>query len=233
MNLNQNSLPQLNGLRPGLEVDVSILIISYNTKEFTLGCLRSVYRQTSGVTFETVVIDNASDDGSVAAIKGEFPEVTLVELPANVGFAKGNNLAASIAKGTFLLLLNPDTVILDHAVETICNFASKHLEAGIMGGRTFFGDMQLNRNSCHGRQTIWSMTCMGTGLASAFRKSAFFNPEALGDWERDDVRDVDAVTGCFLLISRALWDKLGGLDESFFYVRGGYRFMHQGLEDRA
>jgi hypothetical protein len=197
-------------------VDVSILIISFNTRELTLACFRSVYEQTAGVEFEVVVVDNASTDGSAEAIRAAYPQVKLIALETNIGFAGGNNLAARQANGEFLLLLNPDTVILDGAVQKAVGFAREHAEVGIVGGRTFSADMRLDRNSCHGRPTPWSLFCMGMGLSSLMRKSALFNPESLGNWQRDSSREVDAVTGCFLLIRRGLWDRLGGFDESFF-----------------
>lgn len=197
-------------------MDVSILIISYNTRELTLDCLRSVYAQTKGIEFEVIVLDNASADRSAEAVRSAYPDVKLLALEKNVGFAKGNNLAAKEATGELLLLLNPDTVVLDGAVQQAVAFARAHPEAGIIGGRTYFGDMSLNYSSCHGHPTVWSMICKGTGLASVMRQSAWFNPESLGAWERDTVREVDAVTGCFLLIRRALWDELRGFDESFF-----------------
>lgn len=197
-------------------LDVSILIISYNTRELTLACLESVYAQTAGVSFEVIVVDNASIDGSAAAVAERFPQCRLVALEKNVGFAGGNNLAAKHATGRYLLLLNPDTVVLENAAGRAVRFADEHADAGIVGGRTFFGDGSLNRNSCHGAPTPWSLFCMGTGLSSLLRRSGWFNPEGLGSWKRDSVRSVDAVTGCFLLIRRELWEKLGGFDESFF-----------------
>jgi GT2 family glycosyltransferase len=95
-------------------------------------------------------------------------------------------------------------------------FARQNPKAGAIGGRTYFGDMKLNPNSCHGLPTPWSLFCMGTGLSSAFRRSRLFDPESLGKWGRDTVREVPAITGCFLLIDRPLWEKLGGFDLDFF-----------------
>ncbi|HEX2973908.1 MAG TPA: glycosyltransferase family 2 protein [Tepidisphaeraceae bacterium] len=197
-------------------VDVSILIVSYNTREMTLACLRSVYEQTHGISFDVLVVDNDSHDGSAEAIAEQFPQARLIRPGKNIGFAAANNLAARQATGEYLLLLNPDTVILDGAIQKVLAFAKTHPEAGIVGGRTFFGDGSLNYNSCHGRPTPWSLLCMGLGLSSLFRRSRFFNPESLGAWKRDSVKAVDAVTGCFLLIRRDLWMHLEGFDESFF-----------------
>jgi N-acetylglucosaminyl-diphospho-decaprenol L-rhamnosyltransferase len=197
-------------------MDVSVLIVSFNTRELTLACLKSVYDQTSGLAFELIVVDNASDDGSAGAVRSMFPQVRLIVSDKNLGFARANNLAAKYATGEFILLLNPDTVILDGAIQRAVAFAREHREVGIVGGRTYFGDMSVNRNSCHGRPTVWSMFCKGTGLSSVFRGSGLVDSESLGKWDRSTARAVDAVTGCFMLIEKGLWDRLGGFDESFF-----------------
>jgi|SRR5688500_15454340 len=197
-------------------MDVSILIISYNTRDLTLACLHSVYAETRDVEFEVIVLDNESNDGSADAIATVFPQARLIRPDANLGFARGNNLAAMSASGEFLLLLNPDTVILEGAVQRVVAFARAHPRAGIVGGRTYFGDMTLNPSSVHGRPTPWSLLCMGIGLSVLFRRSRLFDPESLGRWARDSKRDVDVVTGCFCLVRRDLWDRLGGYDESFF-----------------
>jgi N-acetylglucosaminyl-diphospho-decaprenol L-rhamnosyltransferase len=197
-------------------MDVSVLIISYNTRDLTLACIQSVIDQTKLVSYEIIVVDNQSKDDSAAAIAEKYPQVKLIVPEQNLGFAGGNNLAATQAQGDYLLLLNPDTVILDGAVDKVVAFARAHPEAGAVGGRTYFGDMTLNPNSCHGAPTPWSLLCMGTGLSSLFRRSSLFDPESLGKWERNTVREVDAITGCFLLIGRPLWTKLGGFDLDFF-----------------
>jgi len=200
--------------------EVSVIIVSYNTRELTLDCLRSVYAQTRDVSFEVFVVDNASADGSAAAIAAEFPQVRLFALDRNLGFAAGNNLVARHAIGNWLLLLNPDTVVLDGAIDRLLAFAAeqsaKNPAFGIFGGRTLYPDGRLNPASAWRRPTPWSVFCMGTGLTSVFRQSRVFNPEAMPHWRRDTVREVDIVTGCFLLLRRALWRELGGFDPAFF-----------------
>ena len=194
---------------------VSVLVISYNTREMTLDCLRSLRDQTD-LAFEVIVVDNNSQDGSAEAIAKEFPEIDLVARSDNLGFAGGNNLAASRACGEYILLLNPDTVVLDHAVDRLLVFAAANPKAGIWGGRTVFADMSLNPASCWQRMTLWNTFCRTTGLTAIFRSSRIFNAEGYGDWQRDSERDVDIVQGSFFLIRRDFWNELGGFDPKFF-----------------
>jgi GT2 family glycosyltransferase len=95
-------------------------------------------------------------------------------------------------------------------------FADAHPEGGIWGGRTLFGDGSLNPSSCWRQMTIWGLICGALGLRSLWRNSPVFNPEGYGGWKRDGARPIDIVTGCFLLITKALWDELGGFDPAFF-----------------
>jgi GT2 family glycosyltransferase len=193
---------------------VSILVVSYNTRDMTLDCLRSVVAETRA-PYELLVLDNASHDGSAAAIAEAFPQARLVASPTNHGFAGGNNLLAQEARGEYILLLNPDTVVLDGAIDRLLAFAGARPEAGIWGGRTVFADGRLNPKSVFGDQTLWSLFCRVSGLALLFPRSTLFNPEDLGGWARDSERGVDFVSGCFLLIRRALWERLGGFDLTF------------------
>lgn len=198
-------------------MDVSVIVVSYNTRELTLDCLRSVHRQTRDVEYEVLVVDNASSDGSSEAIRAAaFPGTRIVELPTNVGFARANNLAAAEARGEFLLLLNPDTVVLDGAIQEIVGFARRRPECGIYGGRTFFPDGRLNPSSCWRRSTLWSTICMASGLSAVFGRKELFDPEGMGSWARDSVRHVDIVSGCFFLLPRDLWRRLEGFDPAFF-----------------
>jgi GT2 family glycosyltransferase len=193
---------------------VSIVVVSYNTREMTLECLRSVVAQTRE-PFELIVVDNASSDGSAAAIAAEFPNIRLMAEIENHGFAKANNMAAAHANWEYLLLLNPDTVVLEGAIDRLLDFARRVPEAGIWGGRTLYGDRRLNPTNCWRRMTVWSLASQVLGLSSLFRRSALFNPEGYGGWLRASEREVDIVTGCFLLIRREFWKELGGFDQSY------------------
>lgn len=195
---------------------LSIIIVSYNTKAVTLDCLRSVYAHPPAVPFEVILIDNASPDGSAEAIAREFPQVKLIASKENTGFAGGNNVAAAQATGRRILLLNPDTIVFENSLTALWDFAEQNPDCGIWGGRTLFEDGSLNPTSCWARITPWSLFCSATGLTWAFPKTTLFNPEAYGGWKRDSVRQVDIVTGCFLMIDRALWERLGGFDPLFF-----------------
>jgi GT2 family glycosyltransferase len=193
---------------------VSILVISYNTRAMTLACLASVVAETS-VPYELIVLDNASTDGSAAAIAAAFPDIRLIASADNLGFAGGNNVAARKARAKYILLLNPDTLVLERAIDRLVAFAEMTPDAGIWGGRTLNGDRSLNPGSVFGRITLWSLFCRASGLALIFRDSAFFNPEEMGAWDRRDEREVDVVQGSFFLIRRDLWGALGGFDETF------------------
>lgn len=197
--------------RPAL----SILVVSYNSRELTLAALESVYAQTTETPFETIVLDNASTDGSADAIAARFPQVRLIRSPDNLGFARGNNEAAKVANGEYLLLLNPDTVVLNHAIDRLVAFARAQPAARIWGGRTLNADRSLNAASCWRRMTLWSLLCNLSGL-SAMKSSPIFASESYGGWDRSTVREVDIVTGCFLLIERTFWNELGGFDLSYF-----------------
>lgn len=197
-------------------VDISIFIISYNTKKLTLDCIRSVYEQTHGVSFEIIVADNNSSDGSPDAIGREFPNVVLIRFSENLGFAEANNKVAKVATGQYFLLLNPDTVVLDGAIQKVYKFAINAPGHRIYGGKTLFADGALNPASCWRQQTLWGLFCYSFGLASLFRQSALFNPEGYGSWLRNSIREVDIISGCFLLIDRTLWITLKGFDSDFF-----------------
>lgn len=204
---------------PAADPVVSVLVVSYNTRAMTLDCLRSLAAETT-VPHEVIVLDNASPDGSAAAIAEAFlpeafPAMRLIASPENHGFARANNIAAREALGEYLLLLNPDTVVLDAAVDRLVAFARRTPEAAIWGGRTLDAERNLNPMSVFGDQTLWSLFCRATGLTVAFRGSAVFNPEDYGGWARDSERAVAVVQGSFLLITRALWETLGGFDPSF------------------
>lgn len=115
------------------ELDVSIIIVNYNTKELTRNCLKSVFDKTNGISFEVIVSDNGSNDGSVEMIKSEFPQVVLIENNANLGFGAANNRGLKIAKGKYIFYLNSDTVLLNNAVKIFFDYWENSPEKDIIG----------------------------------------------------------------------------------------------------
>lgn len=195
---------------------LSILMVSWNTREMTLAAIRSVYAETKATPFELIVVDNGSADGTAEAIRAAFPDVVLLAERANHGFARGNNIAAAHARAPLLLLLNTDTLVEDGAIDRLMAFAAARPDARIWGGRTVFGDGRLNPTYAWGRITAWSSFCLAVGLTNRFRRSRFFNPEQIGLWGDGRELAADIVSGCFFLVERALWEELGGFDTSFF-----------------
>lgn len=201
-----------------MAIDVSVLIVTYRCREAARECLVSLYTSMggSGLAHEVVVVDNASGDGTAELVRREFPQARLIALDENVGFAPAVNLAAEAATGEYLLLLNPDTVVHEGAVRNLVAFARRRPEHGLYGGRTVRPDGTLDPGSCYAQPTLWSLFCFATMLTVAFKGSPIFDPELLGRWQRDSVREVGIVTGCLLLAPRRVWRQLGGFDGRFF-----------------
>jgi GT2 family glycosyltransferase len=200
----------------GAPVEVSILLVNWNTRDMTLECLASIYQQTTRISFEVIVVDNGSTDGSAEAIAAAFPQVTLLAESTNHGFAGATNMQARLARGEKLLLLNTDTVVLDHAIDALAEFAREQPRARIWGGRTLFGDGSLNPTSCWRKMSLWSVLARTLGLTALAPGSGLFNPRGYPGWARDSERHVDIVTGCLLMIDRQMWHSLDGFDPRFF-----------------
>jgi N-acetylglucosaminyl-diphospho-decaprenol L-rhamnosyltransferase len=196
--------------------EVSILIVAFRNPDLTLACLESIYAETSDVRFEVLVHDNESDDGTPDAIARSFPQVDLSRDQGNLGFARANNLLARRARGEYLLLLNPDTLVLDGAVQRLVRAARERPGRVPLGGRTLRPDGTVDPSSCWGLMTVWSLTCFALGLTSLAPRSRLLDPESLGRWERDSEREVGIVTGCLALVPRDTWRTLGGFDETFW-----------------
>jgi GT2 family glycosyltransferase len=194
---------------------VSVVVVSYNTREWILRCLASL-AGASRRELEVIVVDNASTDGSAEAVAAEFPAVRLVRNAENVGFARAVNQAAALATGDHLLLLNPDGTLESGAVDALVDFSLSHPEYVICGGRTMTPEGELDPRSCWAAPTLWSLVCSAVMLSTLRPGSRLFDPEAMGRFRRDEARPVDIVTGCLLLIARDDWQALGGFDERFF-----------------
>ena len=196
--------------------DLSIIIISYNTRELTRNCIRSIYDSEPTMSFEIIVYDNASQDGSLNALAEEFPQIKLIASDINIGFAAANNIARSSAVGERLLLLNPDTQIISTGIETLYQFADKHPKPGVFGGASYTLSNELDYRSCWGSPSLWSLMCRSLGLSVFGRNVPLLNPEEIPNWNRDSVRDVGVISGCFFMLDTDKWDELGGFDDDYF-----------------
>lgn len=203
-------------MTPPAAPELSVIIVSYNTASYLRRALVSLYKETALTRFEVIVVDNASSDGSAAMVRQAFPQVRVVETGSNAGFAAGVQLGTKLAKGTYLLLLNPDTVVLNAAVDRLLMFAKQNPANGIWGGITRNQDSSLNTQHAWERPTLRNLLFSALGLSKLFRRSCFFNSANYGCWRRDSVKTVDITSGCFFLTTRDLWDKLGGFDPAFF-----------------
>lgn len=195
-------------------MDVSVIIVNWNTESYLRDCLRSVFETTTGIAFEVIVVDNASSDGSVAMVKTEFPQVTLVQNSDNRGFAAANNQGMALAKGRYVLLLNSDTVVLGEVIGASVRFADLHADAAVVGCRVLNGDRSLQR-TCFMYPSLLNMLLSSSYLYKVFPRSRFFGRERMTWWGRTDKRDVDVVTGCYMLVRRGAIDQVGRMDESF------------------
>jgi GT2 family glycosyltransferase len=205
-------------MKPATEVakDLSIIIVSYNTKELTRSCIQSIYDSKPTTSFEIIVYDNASHDGSVEALADYFPEINIMASDTNIGFAAANNIARSTATGKRLLLLNPDTKIISDGIDTLFQFASTHGKPGIFGGASYSLANELDYRSCWGKPSLWSLMCRSLGLSVIGQNIQFLNPEALPNFNRDSVKNVAVVSGCFFLLDADIWDQLDGFDNDYF-----------------
>lgn len=195
-------------------VDISILIVNWNARELLYRCLVSLH-DTVGVRTEVIVVDNASADDSVSMIRADFPGVRLIVGNENRGFAAANNLAASLATGRYLLLLNPDTEVPPYTLAKLIAYADEHVDVGIIGPRLINTDGTLQR-SC------WRNY---PGIAVAFVDAFYLwklpwlplvRRSEYSSEELNAIRDVDHLLGACILIRRAAWETVGFLDERYF-----------------
>ncbi|OPX90608.1 MAG: N-acetylglucosaminyl-diphospho-decaprenol L-rhamnosyltransferase [Pelotomaculum sp. PtaB.Bin104] len=196
-------------------MDLSVIIVNWNTRDILRDCLKSVYEQTTDIVFEVIVIDNASSDGSREMVRAEFPQVILIENTQNRGFAAANNQGMRICRGRYVLLLNSDTVVLDKAIQKVMSFADKHPEASVIGCKVLNPDKTL-QPTCFMFPSLLNLLLSTTYLYKLFPCSRFFGREQMSWWDRNDVRQVDVVTGCFMLVRREAIEQVGLMDEDYF-----------------
>lgn len=196
-------------------MDVSIVIVNWNTRDILRGCLASIFKETKGFPLEVIVVDNDSTDGSPQMVETEFPQVLLIANSENVGFATANNQGIAIARGRYVLLLNSDTIVLDNAIGKMISFAECNPEAGAMACRILNPDGTLQL-SCFLFPSLLNMALLATYLGKLFPRSKLFGREMMSWSDWSNVCEVDVVAGCFMLVRREVIDQVGVLDERFF-----------------
>lgn len=196
-------------------VDVSIIIVNWNTRDLLRDCLESIYAQTQSISFETIVIDNASSDGSTEMIRQKFPQVIRIENQENRGFAAANNQGMQISKGRYVLLLNPDTIVLDGAIQKAVEYAESHPDAAVVGCQVWLNENEIQK-TCFAFPSFQTALFRAIGLEKLFPKSVLFGREKMGWWDRTSDRDVDVVSGMFMLVGRAAIAQVGLMDEAYF-----------------
>jgi GT2 family glycosyltransferase len=208
---------EIEAVRAGADrIAVSVVVVSYNTRDWLETCLNSVRQAAPTLNVEIIVVDNASADGSADFLEKTFPAVRVIRNSQNAGFAKAVNQGAQVARGEYLLLLNPDGYLKPGAIDALVSFAKHNPQHIICGGRTVTPKGALDPRSCWGAPTLWSLFCNATLLSVIWRGSRLFDPEAMGWFQRDREQTVDIVTGCLLLTRLDDWRRLGGFDERFF-----------------
>jgi N-acetylglucosaminyl-diphospho-decaprenol L-rhamnosyltransferase len=207
---NQAECPRDGAQSPS--VDLTIVIVSFNTAYLLPRLFSCILAASSGVSSQTIVVDNRSTDDTVSIIKKDYPWVELIENPSNVGFGRANNQALPLARGRYVLLLNTDAFIEPHALSSTVMFMDSNPEIGLLGVKLVSenGDLQP---SCRYFPTPWNTFLQSTGLHRFFPKVQMVDDYS---WDHNSPRFCDWVPGCFYLIRREVIDQVGLFDERYF-----------------
>ncbi|MDA3911554.1 MAG: glycosyltransferase [Bacteroidales bacterium] len=216
---------------------LSIIIVNYNVKHFLEQCLHSVKQAVKQIDAEIFVVDNNSVDGSCAMMREKFPEIQLIANKENLGFSKANNQAMRIATGKYILLLNPDTIVEEDTFSKILPFMDENPDVGGLGVKMIDGKGQFLPESKRGLPTPKVAFYKIFGLSSIFRKSKRFGQYHLSYLDKDEIHEVDVLSGAFMFMRKTCLDKVGLLDEQFFMygedidlsyriTKGGYKNIY-------
>lgn len=196
-----------------MSLDLSIIIVNWNVRDYLRDCLRSIDKGRGDLSLEVIVVDSASSDGSAGMVAAEFPWVRLIACDDNVGFPKGNNIGLAESRGRTLLLLNPDTVILDDALPAMCDYLDSHPDLGALGPQLLNADgsVQSSRRRFPTTAMAFFESTWLEGLAPGLVRRYY----AL-DLPDDRTADVDWLTGACIMVPRAVYERIGGMDEGYY-----------------
>lgn len=198
------------------QLELSIIIVNYNVKDYLAQCITSILSNKTTFTFEIIVVDNNSKDDSLDFIQKNFPNVNLIALNKNTGFGFANNIGFENAKGKYILLLNPDTVLQEDTLQTMYEFMESNPEVGIAGCKVLNPDGTLQLACRRGIPTPWVAFTKLFGLQTLFPKSKLFGRYNLTFLPEDEFAYVDAISGSFMFLRREVFVQLRGFDSDFF-----------------
>jgi N-acetylglucosaminyl-diphospho-decaprenol L-rhamnosyltransferase len=195
---------------------LSIVILCWNDRQVIADCLESIYANTHSTELEVIVSDNGSTDGSIEYIRASYPSVRVIENGKNLRFAKGNNVGIELSAGEYVLILNPDTLIHESALDRMVEFADEHPEAGAFGCRVLNSDgsYQVSARPFASPRNEWIAALY---LRPLGRLHKWFTADGYPGWKGQTERHVDWVSGCFILVRANLLKSIHGFDEQFFY----------------
>jgi hypothetical protein len=196
-------------------MDLSIIIVNWKVRYLLEKCLRSIFEQPKNISFEVFVVDNNSGDGSVEMVREKFPQVDLTSSTENLGFAKGNNLAIKKAAGRYILLLNPDTEILENALEKMVRFMDVHPECGVSGCKLLNPDLSL-QPSVRAFPDLASQIFILLKIHHLLPHTKAMYKYLVQNFDYEKMQEVDQVMGAFMMIRREVIEKIGMLDENFW-----------------
>ncbi len=197
-------------------VDLSIVIVNYNARHFLQICLDALQSALRGINAETIIIDNQSTDDSVSYIKTHYPWVIFIENPENDGFGKANNLGFSLAKGKYILILNPDTIVQQNTLLRSLRMLKEDPKAGAVGVRMLDGSGYFLPESKRGLPTPKVAFFKAFGFARLFPRSKYFARYYVGNIRADRVSEVEVLAGAYMMVKKEVLDRCGGFDEDFF-----------------
>lgn len=197
-------------------IDMSIVIVNYNSGVLLRDCLSSIYQNTKHVGFEVNIIDNNSSDMSIKLAQEEFKDINLIENKCNIGFAKANNQGIKEARGRYVLLLNPDTIISSEVLASMVNFMDSHKDIGILGPKILNSDgtLQLSCRSFLNLKTVFFTR--DSLLNKVFPNNRYSRKYLLSVWHHNDRREVDWVSGACMMIRKEVFDNIGLMDDNFY-----------------
>ncbi|MEC4049428.1 glycosyltransferase family 2 protein [Flavobacterium sp. SUN046] len=211
-------------------MQLSVIILNYNVRFFLEQCILSVQKALQGIDGEIIVIDNHSSDDSCAMMKKLFPSVTLIENKENLGFPKGNNIGVAQAKGEYVCILNPDTVVAEDTFTKILAFAKSKTNLGIVGCKLIDGTGAFLPESKRGVPTPWVAFTKIFGLYKIFPNNSLFNRYYAQHLTPNQTGKVDILVGAFMVLKRELYNEIGGFDENCFMYSDDIDLSYMALQ---